>query len=58
LVAYLSTETYAPAADAAVRWDDPTLAIDWPVASPSLSAKDAAAPLLSQIAPERLPRPA
>jgi dTDP-4-dehydrorhamnose 3,5-epimerase len=58
LFSYLCTETYDPAADAAVRWDDPTLAIDWPVASPSLSAKDAAAPLLSQIAPERLPRPA
>lgn len=56
LFSYLCTETYDPAADASVRWDDPALAIDWPVSSPSLSAKDAAAPLLSDIAADRLPR--
>jgi dTDP-4-dehydrorhamnose 3,5-epimerase len=56
LFSYLCTETYDASADAAIRWDDPTLAIDWPVSSPSLSAKDAAAPFLSQIAAERLPR--
>ena len=32
------------------------LAIDWPLADASLSAKDAAAPLLAEIAPERLPQ--
>ena len=52
---YLCTATYDAAADAAIRWDDPDLAIDWPVASPSLSAKDQAAPLLADVAPERLP---
>lgn len=52
---YLCTATYDPVADANVRWDDPALAIDWPVAEPVLSPKDAVAPLLADIAPERLP---
>ncbi len=52
---YLCTATYDAAADANIRWDDPQLAIDWPVTDPLLSPKDAAAPLLSAIDPERLP---
>ncbi len=56
LFSYLCTATYDPSADAAVRWDDPSLAIDWPVSSPVLSAKDSAAPLLAEVAADRLPR--
>jgi len=56
LFSYLCTATYDAAADASIRWDDPTLAIDWPVSSPALSAKDAAAPLLAQVDASRLPR--
>lgn len=52
---YLCTATYDPQADAGVRWDDPALGIGWPIQSPSLSEKDARAPLLAEIAPERLP---
>ncbi len=52
---YLCTATYDAAADASLRWDDPALAIDWPVGVPSLSPKDAAAPLLADIAEDRLP---
>ena len=52
---YLCTATYDAAADANIRWDDPQLAIDWPVTDPLLSPKDAAAPLLSAIEPARLP---
>ena len=52
---YLCTATYDPAADANIRWDDPQLAIDWPVTDPLLSPKDAAAPLLSAIDSARLP---
>lgn len=52
---YLCTDTYDASADAAIRWDDPQLAIDWPVSAPSLSDKDARAPLLDQVAPDRLP---
>lgn len=52
---YLCTAPYDRAADAALRWDDPALAIDWPIARPTLSDKDARAPLLADIAPDRLP---
>ncbi len=55
LFTYLCTATYDPAADAGVRWDDPAIAIDWPVSAPLLSDKDAKAPLLADIAAERLP---
>lgn len=52
---YLCTAPYDRACDASLRWNDAALAIDWPIAEPSLSDKDAAAPFLDQVAPERLP---
>lgn len=52
---YFCSSLYDGPADKAIRWDDPALAIDWPVATPSLSAKDADAPLLSSIDPINLP---
>jgi dTDP-4-dehydrorhamnose 3,5-epimerase len=52
---YLCTATYDAEADAGIRWDDPSLAIDWPVSEPQLSDKDARAPLLSEVAGDRLP---
>jgi dTDP-4-dehydrorhamnose 3,5-epimerase len=55
LFSYLCTETYDREADAGIRWNDARLAIDWPVAEPVLSAKDANAPFLDDIAPDRLP---
>ena len=50
-VIYKCTEPYVAAGDRAVRWNDPDLAIDWPLADggpPMLSAKDASAPPLKQ----------
>lgn len=46
---YKTTNYYTPAAEGCVRWDDPELAIAWPLngAMPNLSGKDAAAPLLA-----------
>jgi dTDP-4-dehydrorhamnose 3,5-epimerase len=31
-----------------VRWNDPTLAIDWPIETPAISARDAALPTLDE----------
>ena len=55
LFTYLCTDTYDPAADTGIRWDDPQLAIDWPFAQPLLSDKDAKLPLLSELPADRLP---
>ena len=52
LVLYKVTAEYAPELDAGVRWDDPDLAIPWPVKSPIISDKDAALPCLREITPE------
>jgi dTDP-4-dehydrorhamnose 3,5-epimerase len=52
---YFCSTLYDAAADKGIRWDDPALAIDWPIAAPELSAKDRAAPLLAEVAEERLP---
>ena len=48
-IMYKVDEFYAPAADGGLRWDDPDLAIAWPVAKPILSAKDAGLPLLREL---------
>lgn len=52
---YGCTAPYDKAADAGIRWNDARLAIDWPVGVPGLSDKDANAPFLDDVAPERLP---
>ncbi|HEY2930047.1 dTDP-4-dehydrorhamnose 3,5-epimerase [Piscinibacter sp.] len=48
---YKTTDYYAPQAEGCIRWDDPDIAIAWPLdgAAPALSAKDAAAPFLRDI---------
>ena len=46
-VLYKTTDFYAPDCERCLRWDDPTLAIRWPLeTAPRLSPRDAEAPLL------------
>lgn len=45
---YKVTAEYAPELDAGIRWDDPEIGIDWPVAEPIVSSKDAGLPLLAE----------
>lgn len=46
---YKCTQLYDGSDDRGIRWDDPAVGIDWPLAgmTPQLSGKDAAAPLLA-----------
>lgn len=44
-VTYLISERYRPEQQSGVRWNDPTLAIDWGVDNPILSDRDANLPL-------------
>ncbi len=48
-IQYKCTDLYAPDHDGAVRWNDPALGIDWGTTTPTLSDKDAMAPLLADI---------
>lgn len=52
---YKCTEAYRRETELGVAWNDPDLAIPWPVASPTLSAKDSAYPRLRDIPRDRLP---
>ncbi|KUP23934.1 dTDP-4-dehydrorhamnose 3,5-epimerase [Paenibacillus sp. DMB5] len=45
-VLYKVDEYYSPENDRGILWNDPSLGIDWPVASPVLSDKDKRHPLL------------
>jgi dTDP-4-dehydrorhamnose 3,5-epimerase len=51
-VFYKVSAPYAPECDRGIRWDDPTIGVAWPLdgRQPVLSAKDASAPLLADIA--------
>ena len=50
-VVYKVTEYYAPDCDRGIRWDDPALGIEWPIAAGEaiLSAKDMKNPLLAEL---------
>jgi len=53
--AYKCTEYYDAATDAGIVYNDPDIAIDWPIDRPLLSQKDRQLPRLRDIPPERLP---
>ncbi|HSK25564.1 MAG TPA: dTDP-4-dehydrorhamnose 3,5-epimerase family protein [Jiangellales bacterium] len=50
-VCYRIDRAYEPGFDVAVRWDDPALAVRWPLPVGTVSARDAAAPMLDQVLP-------
>ena len=52
-VAYKLTAEYSAPHDRSIRWDCPDTRIDWPIANPRISVKDAQAPCLAQAIPER-----
>lgn len=49
LFSYKCTDYYAPEHEFSLRWDDPELAIEWPVTAPRLSAKDQAGRSLREL---------
>ena len=51
-VAYKLSSLYDPATEAGIAWDDPDVAVDWPLADPRLSDRDRKAPRLSEVADE------
>ena len=53
-VEYKCTDLYDPGGEVGVAWNDPVLAIPWPVREPVLSAKDKSHPTLSELG-DRLP---
>jgi len=56
LVTYKCTEAYDPDAEITIAWNDPDLAITWPVADPIVSAKDRSGVLLKDVPKERWPQ--
>jgi len=56
LLTYKCTDFYHPETEFSIAWNDPAIGIEWPVTSPTLSAKDAAAPVLAMVPLDRLPR--
>ena len=52
---YKCTDFYAPGDEYGLRWDDPALHIDWPLAVPFMSERDRHYPTLETIPPEHLP---
>jgi dTDP-4-dehydrorhamnose 3,5-epimerase len=49
VVEYKCTELYDPADELGVIWNDPDLAIQWPIGAPTLSVKDGTAPRLRDV---------
>ena len=54
-VAYKLSSYYDPQAEAAIAWDDPDVAVEWPISDPRLSERDRTAPRLAEIT-DSLPR--
>ena len=53
--AYKCTDYYAPEGERGIRWDDPSLGIEWPISEPIISDKDRGYDILENVSPEDLP---
>lgn len=51
-VIYKCSHVYIPDTEAGIAWDDPDLAIPWPVEAPILSPRDQTNPRLREVYPE------
>jgi dTDP-4-dehydrorhamnose 3,5-epimerase len=54
-VEYKCTDIYDPASEIGIAWNDPALAIPWPVREPLLSPRDARHPTMAELG-DQLPR--
>jgi dTDP-4-dehydrorhamnose 3,5-epimerase len=51
-VAYKLSSLYDGSTESGIAWDDPDIAIDWPISEPRLSDRDRSAPRLAEVADE------
>jgi dTDP-4-dehydrorhamnose 3,5-epimerase len=51
-VAYKLSSLYDSSTESGIAWDDPDIAIDWPISEPRLSDRDRSAPRLTEVADE------
>lgn len=51
-VHYKLSSRYDPETEAGIAWDDPQVAVEWPISDPRTSERDRNAPLLAEIADE------
>ena len=49
-VHYKLSSLYDPQTEAGIAWDDPDVAIEWPISDPRTSERDRTAPRLAEIA--------
>jgi dTDP-4-dehydrorhamnose 3,5-epimerase len=49
-VLYKVSSYYDPETESGIAWDDPDVAVDWPIAQPQLSERDRTAPRLAEVA--------
>ena len=56
-VFYKCSDYYDLHDEGGILWSDPAIAIDWPIAHPIISEKDACLPVMSDIPPEKLYNP-
>jgi dTDP-4-dehydrorhamnose 3,5-epimerase len=56
IVYYKCTDYYSAPASRSILWNDPALAIEWPVAEPIVNDRDRLSPRLADVPADELPR--